>query len=193
MNIAFARADRARLPRRMRVVAQTLAFAAAIPLLIASAMLAGAQSATPPAGAASCPTGTPAAATASAVAKTPAASASPEARQCVTIDMFDIYFKPNVVTIPANTPVEIVLPNKGAALHNFSITDHNNKGLKNLNISVNVESGKTGSVTVNAPAGTYYFFCNQPGHEQAGMFGYLDVKENATISTQSVTVTPRAG
>jgi uncharacterized cupredoxin-like copper-binding protein len=192
MNIAFGRADRARAPRRMRVVAQTLAFAAAMPLLIASAMLAGAQSATPPAGAASCPAGTPGAAT-SAATKTPSASASPEARQCVTIDMFDIYFKPNVVTIPANTPVEIVLPNKGAALHNFSITDHNNKGLKNLNISVNVEAGKTGSVTVNAPAGNYYFFCNQPGHEQAGMYGYLDVKDNATISTQSVTVTPRAG
>jgi len=189
MNIASGWANRARLPRRARVVAQALAFAAAIPLLIASAMLAGAQTATPPS-AAACPAGTPGAA---AVTKTPSASSSPEAHQCVTIEMEDIYFKPNVVTIPANTPVEIVLPNKGAALHNFSITDHNNKGLKNLNISVNVDSGKTGSVVVNAPAGNYYFFCNQPGHEQAGMFGYLDVKENATISTQSVTVTPRAG
>src|SRR5689334_3038104 len=97
MNIAFGRANRARLPRRARVVAQMVAFAAAIPLLIASAMLAGAQTATPPASAAACPAGTPGAAT-----KTPSASASPEARQCVTIDMEDIYFKPNVVTIPAN-------------------------------------------------------------------------------------------
>ncbi|HEX5498491.1 MAG TPA: cupredoxin domain-containing protein [Thermomicrobiales bacterium] len=191
MNIAFGRAVGGRVSRRTRVFAQAAAVAVAIPLLIASAALTGAQTSTPPASAAACPSGTPGAG--SAAAKTPSAAASPEARQCVTIDMEDIYFAPNLVTIPADTPVEIVLQNKGAALHNFSITDHKNPNLKNLNISVNVDPGKTGSVTVNASAGTYYFFCNQPGHEQAGMYGYLVVKKDATISTQSVTVTPRAG
>jgi len=191
MNIAFGRAIRARVSRRTRVVVQAAAFAAAIPLLIASAALTGAQTPTPAANAAACPEGTPGA-TATATT-TASSSGTPEAHLCVSIDMFDIYFKPNVVTIPADTPVEIVLPNKGAALHNFSITDHNNKGLKNLNIKVNVDAGKTGSVVVNAPAGNYYFFCDQPGHEQAGMYGYLDVKPNAKIATETATVTPRAG
>ena len=112
---------------------------------------------------------------------------------CVVIGEYDIYFKPNLVTIPADTPVRVVLPNHGATLHNFSITDHENPGLKNLNISVDTDPGKTSETTINAPEGTYYFFCNQPGHEQAGMFGYLDVKKDAQITTSAATVTPRAG
>ena len=47
--------------------------------------------------------------------------------------------------------------------------------------------------TINAPAGVYYFFCNEPGHEQAGMIGYLTVADNATITSSKATVTPRAG
>ena len=45
----------------------------------------------------------------------------------------------------------------------------------------------------NAPAGDYYFFCNQPGHEQIGMRGYLNIEDGAAISTSEATVTPRAG
>jgi uncharacterized cupredoxin-like copper-binding protein len=93
-----------------------------------------------------------------------------------TVTMVDIGFKPTDLTIPANTDVTVTLNNTGASQHNFSITDHNNSGVKNLNISVDVQPGASQTVTINAPAGDYYFFCNVPGHEAAGMFGTLHVK-----------------
>jgi glucose/arabinose dehydrogenase/uncharacterized cupredoxin-like copper-binding protein len=93
-----------------------------------------------------------------------------------TIQLVDIAFQPSEFTIPANTDVTVTLTNTGAALHNFSVTDHNNDNVKNLNISVDVAPGQTQTVTINAPAGDYYFFCNVPGHEEAGMHGVMHVK-----------------
>ena len=87
----------------------------------------------------------------------------------------DIFFDPKVVTTPANTDVTLILENKGVIGHNFSITDHKNPNVKNLNISLDVDPGQTEQSTINAPAGTYYFYCNVPGHEAAGMFGTLQV------------------
>ena len=142
------------------------------------------------------------AANATPAATTPAATTQPagtpatgggQAQNQVTITLNDIYFNPNLITIPANTNVTVVLENKGAANHNFSITDHNNPNVKNLNISVDVASGQSQQTTINAPAGTYYFYCDVPGHEQAGMFGYLVVQDGAAIATQEATVTPPAG
>lgn len=106
---------------------------------------------------------------------------------------FDIFFNPNLGTIPANTPVQLTVTNKGAIRHNFSITDHKNEGLTNLDIHFDTDPDGTGTATINAPAGVYYFFCNEPGHEQAGMIGYLTVADKASISSSEATVTPRAG
>lgn len=100
--------------------------------------------------------------------------------------MYDIYFGANSITIPADTDVTFVIVNKGAAQHDFSIDDHENKDVKNLKISETVEAGKRTQITVNAPEGTYYFYCNIPGHEQAGMWGILKVEKDGTISAQSV-------
>jgi uncharacterized cupredoxin-like copper-binding protein len=151
--------------------------------LVAVALVARAQPATP--AAAGCPAATPAPSPVATVAATSAAmpNATPVAERCVTIGMYDIYFQPKQVTIPANTPVTIVLANKGAAPHNFSITDHENRGVPNLNVSVDVQPGEVKEVTIQAPPGTYYFFCNVPGHEQAGMTGHLEVKVGAAIAT----------
>jgi uncharacterized cupredoxin-like copper-binding protein len=128
----------------------------------------------------------------------PCPPATPAAGQeaptaCVVIGEDDIYFNPNLLTIPADTPVRIVLVNHGVTVHDFSVTDHGNAGLKNLNISVLTDPGKTGETTIDAPEGVYYFFCNQPGHEAAGMRGYLTVKKDAPIEVAEATVTPRAG
>ena len=100
--------------------------------------------------------------------------------QAVTVEMVDIAFKPTEFTIPANTDVTVTLKNTGATTHDFSVTDHNNPGVKNLNISVSVDAGQTKTVTINAPAGDYYFYCNVPGHEAAGMHGIMHVKEGAS-------------
>ena len=163
---------------QMRFMLVAMMMALALPVLGIGAMRASAQNAT--ATATACPPATP-------------TSGTPTPNLCVEIGEYDIFFKPNLATIPADTPVRVVLVNHGAALHNFSITDHKNSDLENLNISVDTEPGKTSETTINAPEGTYYFYCDQPGHEQAGMFGYLEVKKDAAISTSEATVTPRAG
>ncbi|MGH2614538.1 MAG: cupredoxin domain-containing protein, partial [Thermomicrobiales bacterium] len=91
---------------------------------------------------------------------------APATEQVVT--SFDIYFEPKDVSIPANTDVPFSLPNDGVTLHNFSIDA--------LNIDVDIAPGATEDVVVNAPPGTYEYYCNVPGHKAAGMVGTLTVE-----------------
>jgi plastocyanin len=84
------------------------------------------------------------------------------------VTSFDIYFEPTEVTIPANTDVPFTLPNDGAAPHNFSIDE--------LGISVDIAPGSTEETVINAPPGTYEYYCNVPGHKEAGMVGTLIVE-----------------
>lgn len=87
----------------------------------------------------------------------------------VTITSLDIYFDPNQLTIPANQNVVIHLLNAGASHHNFSIDV--------LNISVDQAPGETNDqLTINAAPGEYQFYCNVPGHKEAGMVGTLTVQ-----------------
>lgn len=102
--------------------------------------------------------------------------ASPVAGEQVEIVSHDIYFEPKEVTIPADTDVTIVLPNEGVTLHNFSIDDNKNEDLPFEPIDIDIDPGATEQVTINAPAGEYYFYCNVPGHEAAGMWGTLTVE-----------------
>ena len=75
-----------------------------------------------------------------------AAETSPAAAaQTVEIDSIDIAFEPKAVTIPANTGVKVVLPNKGVTAHNFSIDA--------LDISVDLPAGETKEVIINAAPG----------------------------------------
>jgi glucose/arabinose dehydrogenase/uncharacterized cupredoxin-like copper-binding protein len=101
-----------------------------------------------------------------------ALAATPEANvpvaQEVTIGMYDLYFEPDRIEIPANTNVRITLENRGAAPHNFD--------LKDQDVSVDVAPGETAATIINLPAGTYRFVCDVPGHRQAGMNGTLVVK-----------------
>ena len=87
----------------------------------------------------------------------------------VTIKAEDqLIFQPAKVQISANTDVTVALVNEGAAMHNFSIDE--------LKIDVDLPPGQTKQITINAPAGTYQFYCNVPGHRAAGMIGTLTVK-----------------
>ena len=86
----------------------------------------------------------------------------------------DIYFEPSEVTIPANTDVTVNLPNEGVTPHNFSIDA--------LGIDVDIAPGATEQVVINAPAGEYEYYCNVPGHKQAGMVGTLIVSEDAAAA-----------
>ena len=94
-----------------------------------------------------------------------AAPAGGEAVQSYTVTSHDIYFDPKELTVPADQEVVVSLPNEGATAHNFSIDA--------LGISVDEAAGETYEATVNAPAGDYEYYCNVPGHKQAGMVGTL--------------------
>jgi uncharacterized cupredoxin-like copper-binding protein len=85
-----------------------------------------------------------------------------------TVTSFDIYFEPKEVTIPANTDVTFTLPNDGVSAHDFSIDE--------LGIQVSLPPGETQSVVINAPPGSYEYYCNVPGHKEAGMVGTLVVE-----------------
>jgi plastocyanin len=114
-----------------------------------------------------------AAATPAAAGNTPAAggeqaAAGAGAAEAVTVESYDIYFEPSELSIPADTDVTVQLPNEGVTLHNFSIDA--------LGISVDIAPGATEAATINAPAGTYEYYCNVPGHKPAGMVGTLTVQ-----------------
>lgn len=95
-----------------------------------------------------------------------------------TIESHDIFFQPKEIEIPANQDVKILLPNLGASAHDFSIDA--------LNITVSLPPGETKEVTINAAPGTYEFYCNVPGHKEAGMVGTLVVREVSAADAAAV-------
>jgi uncharacterized cupredoxin-like copper-binding protein/mono/diheme cytochrome c family protein len=98
-----------------------------------------------------------------------AAPAGDAAAESYTVTSFDIYFEPSELTIPADQEVVVALPNQGAAPHNFSIDE--------LGVSVDQPAGATDlSATITAAAGSYEYYCNVPGHKEAGMVGTLTVE-----------------
>ena len=99
---------------------------------------------------------------------TAATDAGASAEPVVKLEAVDIAFKPTELTIKANTPTKIEITNTGAAEHDFSIDE--------LGIAVNLPPGATETVEINAPAGTYQYYCNIPGHKEAGMVGTLTVQ-----------------
>jgi uncharacterized cupredoxin-like copper-binding protein len=114
--------------------------------------------------AAAAPSATPAAASQETAGETPVGSTASQAVQLV-----DIAFVPPTLETAADTPVTVTLTNTGAAVHNFNIDE--------LNIhSGDVPPGQSSEVTITAPAGTYQYYCNVPGHKEAGMTGTLTVQ-----------------
>lgn len=111
-------------------------------------------------------TGTPAASPAASPVASP--GASPAASSGTEVGMVDIAFEVTEFSIPANTDVVVTLPNHGVLEHNFVIDE--------LSIaSPLVPGGETGSLTINAPAGEYQYYCSVAGHKEAGMVGTLTV------------------
>lgn len=93
----------------------------------------------------------------------------------VTVEMVDIDFNPNEFSIPADTDVTVTLPNHGQTIHNFNIDGKNNPSDPGI-ASGDVQPGAETTVTVNLPAGDWYYYCSIPGHEAAGMHGIAHVE-----------------
>ncbi|MFN8662234.1 MAG: cupredoxin domain-containing protein [Thermomicrobiales bacterium] len=103
-------------------------------------------------------------------------SASPVAGNEVEIGAYDIYFDPKEVTVKADTEITIKVKNHGVTQHTFLIDDHKNENLPFDPIKLVIDPDKTEETKFKAPAGKYYFWCDIPGHEAAGMWGYITVK-----------------
>jgi len=112
----------------------------------------------------------------------PAASpaASPEAGLATSLDLTagDIYFDPKQLTAAANTDVQVTITNVGAAAHDFVIDA--------LNIKTPlINPGSSETVTINAPAGDYEYYCSVPGHKAAGMVGTLTLQDAPAAGADS--------
>lgn len=119
----------------------------------------------------SSPTASPSASPAASPSASPVAGGDE-----VEIGAYDIYFDPKDVTIKPDTEITIKVQNHGTTQHTFVINEHKNDNLPFDPIKLVIDPGKTEEAKLKAPAGKYYYWCDIPGHEAAGMWGNLTVK-----------------
>jgi uncharacterized cupredoxin-like copper-binding protein len=89
----------------------------------------------------------------------------------VTTQMTDtMKFGPNTFKAKAGQPVTVELKNAGSTVHNFFAP------ALGVNTPARANGGQSVTATFTAPAaGTYEFWCNEPGHAEAGMVGQVIV------------------
>jgi plastocyanin len=85
------------------------------------------------------------------------------------IDAADLKFTPKDATVAAG-PVAVTYENVGAITHTLLVEE--DPSFKKLE----APSGKTETETWQAKPGTYTFYCDVPGHRQAGMEAKITVK-----------------
>jgi plastocyanin len=75
-------------------------------------------------------------------------------------------------------PVTIEMPNMSGVDHNLALESgsHESAGPGPVLGHTQIISKGTTSFSVTLKPGTYTFFCEVPGHRQAGMFGHITVK-----------------
>lgn len=97
-------------------------------------------------------------------------SAQPAGSIQVTLTEFK--FDPSTIS-HASGKVVFWLVNSGTTQHDMAIRDSTGKVLATSTL---VSAGDTNEFDVdNIAAGTYTFFCTQPGHEASGMKGTLTI------------------
>ena len=90
----------------------------------------------------------------------------------IQVTMTEFKFDPSTVT-HASGNVVFWLVNSGSTQHDMAIRDSSGKTIATSEL---VSAGDTKEFTVSEiAAGTYTFYCTQPGHEASGMKGTLTV------------------
>jgi uncharacterized cupredoxin-like copper-binding protein len=99
------------------------------------------------------------------------ASSAPPQR--ITIKGLDtMRFDPATISVKAGAPVQLTLDDTGTVLaHDFTV---DNLDGKKVYFKAVPNSRANGEFTPTA-AGTYQFYCAEPGHKEAGMVGTLTV------------------
>lgn len=105
-----------------------------------------------------------------------------------TIEASEFKFQPATVEVAAGRPVKIVMRNKGAIEHDWSIMKIPMMGKKESSMGghdmgnqpelhMNATAGQTAQVEFTpTEKGTYQIACTVAGHREAGMVGTLVVK-----------------
>ena len=90
----------------------------------------------------------------------------------IKVTMTEFKFDPASIDAKAGT-ITIFLVNGGTISHDFIIRDSSGNRVAGSEL---ISAGDSSVFTAsNVAAGTYTYFCDQPGHEQSGMHGTLTV------------------
>ncbi len=90
----------------------------------------------------------------------------------IQVTMSDYKFAPSAISAPSGKAV-FWLVNSGTTQHDFAIRDSSGTTIATSEL---VSAGDQKEFDVNnLAAGTYTFYCTQPGHEGLGMKGTLTV------------------
>ncbi len=79
----------------------------------------------------------------------------------ITIEMGDMYFEPDSITVPAGEVIEVELDNVGASEHDLVLDDGTDTGTVPPGESTTVEIGPFEESTTG--------WCSVPGHQSSGM------------------------
>ncbi len=95
-----------------------------------------------------------------------------ESSGSIKVTMSEYGFDPSSITANRGKVV-FYLVNAGTVPHDLIIRDSSNNRVLGSEL---ISAGDTFAFTIDSlPAGMYTFFCDQPGHESAGMKGTLNV------------------
>ncbi|HWO44519.1 MAG TPA: cupredoxin domain-containing protein [Methylomirabilota bacterium] len=90
----------------------------------------------------------------------------------IKVTMTEYSFNPSTISVPSGKAV-FFLVNAGSISHDMIIRDTSGQRVSGA-ASELVSAGDSFVFTVtNLPAGSYSFFCDQPGHEASGMKGTI--------------------
>jgi uncharacterized cupredoxin-like copper-binding protein len=86
------------------------------------------------------------------------------------VTLTEYRFDPSTISV-AHGKVVLFVVNGGTISHDLIVRDGSGNRVAGSEL---LSAGDSAVLTIdNLPAGTYTFFCDQPGHEQAGMKGTL--------------------
>ncbi len=101
----------------------------------------------------------------------------------VKIGATEFQFTPDALTANSGQVVRVELTNTGSVEHNFVVADKPASQdpqpwvTRDGKLIAKAQAGTTGKGGFTAPAsGDYVFYCNVPGHAEAGMHGIFSVK-----------------
>lgn len=99
-----------------------------------------------------------------------------------TVGMVDFKFEPAQLRVSPGEQVAFRFTNTSGGTHAFTVDD--------LAVDVQVPSGRSRTIVVDAPAGTYDYYCSVGSHHDEGMKGRLVVADPVAPAGGSVPTGP---